>query len=185
MVVVLTQNWFQILFKLRVVFGHFHAWSHQNCFGRILNKIKVLFEQVELVSDCLAFLISNGPAKLRDYVSTNFDHRFMQWLCLESVKHLECCVFLQCLVWILLSKSGNDLGYSKPQVFIDIVSSVLNQFDYHINIPIKVLCKLLGKNCDFKYNFFFELVIVLLEIIKDLVDNLCWHLRVTKTEQRV
>jgi hypothetical protein len=90
---------------------------------------------------------------------------------------------LELVIWLSLSESGDDLCNSEPEILINIVACILNKLDDDINIPIEVLCKLFSKNSYLEDDFFFQLIVVFLEIIQDFVHDLSRHLGVTKTEK--
>jgi hypothetical protein len=95
----------------------------------------------------------------------------MQRLGLQNVKQLQGCVLLQPGVWLLVAETCDNLGHSEPEIFIHVVSSILNQLDDDINVPVQVFRKLFCEDGYLKHDLLLELIVVFLEIVKDLVYN--------------
>lgn len=88
-------------------------------------------------------------------------------------------------VWLSVSESSDDLGNSEPEILVNVVSSKLYELDDDIDVPVEIFCKFLGEDSHLEHNFLLKLVVVLLKVIKDFVDDLSCHLRVTEAEEGV
>lgn len=127
--------------------------------------------KLKLSARIFAGLIIYEVAELRQDVGANLHHHLMEGGGGEDIAHLVGRILLDGDVWLLLSKACDDLGDSEPNIFTHVVACELNQLDDHVEVPVEVLSKLLSQDGDLEDHLLLQLIVVLLQVVKQLIDH--------------
>jgi len=144
-------------YKIITLSCHFYKTCKNHATTLRITIVKLGLDQIKLVLIALARLVTDKIAKLWEDIRANLDHSLVNTRCLHHIKHFECSILLQSFIWLVLTKASDDLSYSKPKIFVDIITCIFNQLNNHIDVPTQVFRKLLSKNCHFENNFFLQI----------------------------
>lgn len=136
MVGVLGQNHGDLGPKFWSISQHLHIGCQYLCFCGVGHAVKVVVDQSKLVFERLSVLRRDQVTIFSEDVGPNFDHGFMKSSRFHHVVEFEGSVSLQLLIWLSVTKTSNDLGNSEPEIFVHIVSRILNELDDDVDVPI-------------------------------------------------